>query len=74
MSHNDNIPGRSARRHRPAIWAIAVAIGLAVVALLLFAPMGGDPETGDVEIIAPGTDALQSDGATSTDAAPPASN
>lgn len=57
MSHNDNIPERSARRHRPAIWAIAVAIGLAVIAFLLFAPMGGEEEGGDVEIVAPGTDA-----------------
>jgi len=56
MSYNDNNPERSARRHRPAIWAIAVAIGLVVVAFLLFAPMGGEPETGDVEILAPGTD------------------
>ena len=27
MSHNDNIPERSARRHRPALWAIGTAIG-----------------------------------------------
>ena len=31
MSHNDNIPERSARRHRPALWAIGTAIGLALV-------------------------------------------
>lgn len=57
MSYNDNNPNRSASRHRPALWAIAVAIGLAVVAFLLFAPMGGEEaETGDVEILAPGSD------------------
>lgn len=66
MSHNDNNPERSARRHRPAIWAIAVAIGLAVVAFLLFAPMGGEPETGEVEILAPGTDAGTEDGSTTS--------
>ena len=55
MSYNDNNPERSARRHRPAIWAIVVAIGLAVIAFLLFAPMGGEEETGDVEVLAPGT-------------------
>lgn len=69
MSYNDNNPERSARRHRPAIWAIAVAIGLAVVAFLLFSPMGGEPETGDVEVLAPGTNS-GTEGA-STMSAPP---
>ena len=66
MSHNDNNPERSARRHRPAIWAIAVAIGLAVVAFLLFAPMGGEPEGGDVEVVAPGSDAGATTGTATT--------
>lgn len=58
MSHNDNIPERSARRHRPALWAIGTAIGLALIAFLLFSSMGSDePEGGDVEVVAPGTDA-----------------
>ena len=74
MSHNDNIPERSARRHRPAIWAIAVAIGLAVVAFLLFAPMGSEVEDTTPEILAPGTSSGTEGGSAttveSTDSAP----
>ena len=58
MSHNDNVTERSARRHRPALWAIAVAIGLAVVAFLMFSSMGGEEaETTATEMQAPGTSA-----------------
>ena len=66
MSYNDNNPERSARRHRPAIWAIVVAIGLAVIAFLMFAPMGGEQETGDVEVLAPGTGTTTEGGAAGT--------
>lgn len=55
MSHNDNVPERSASRHRPAIWAIAVAIGIAVIAFLVFSVMGRDEGPANVEILAPGT-------------------
>lgn len=80
MSHNDNNPERSARRHSPALWAIAVAIGLAVVAFLLFAPMGGDePEGAEVELLAPGTSTTAGDppvasGADQGTSSAPASN
>lgn len=57
MSHNDNIPERSARKHRPALWAIGTAIGLALVAFLMFSSMGSDkPAGGQPEVVAPGTD------------------
>lgn len=57
MSHNDNIPERSARKHRPALWALGTAIGLALVAFLLFSSMGSDePAGGQPEVLAPGTD------------------
>ncbi|MDO5529982.1 MAG: hypothetical protein Q4F71_11320 [Paracoccus sp. (in: a-proteobacteria)] len=46
MSHNDNIPQRSAARHRPALIAIAVALLVAALALFLFG--GADPEGEDV--------------------------
>ena len=58
MSHNDNNAERSASRHRPALWALAVAIGLAVVAFLMFSSMGGEEaETTATEMQAPGTSA-----------------
>ncbi|MBV0893083.1 hypothetical protein KTN05_14745 [Paracoccus sp. Z118] len=59
MSYNTNNPKKAARRHKPAIIAIIVAIGLAVLAMILFAPWGSDTE--GVEVIAPGTDALAPD-------------
>ena len=40
MSHNENLPRRSARRHQPALWALAVAVGLAFVALMVMARDG----------------------------------
>ena len=58
MSHNDNDTGRSARRHSPALWAIIVALGLAVAAALIFSSIGSDEsDAADVEVQAPGTSA-----------------
>lgn len=54
MSYNDHNPQRAARRHRPAIWAIAVALGLAALAAIFFLPVGGRKDTGDVKVVAPG--------------------
>lgn len=45
MSHNDDKAERSARRHRPAIIAIAVALLVAVLAYLVFMP--GTDEQGE---------------------------
>ena len=56
MSYNTNNPKKAARRHKPAIIAIIVAVGLAALAMILLAPWGGEEE--GVEVIAPGTDAL----------------
>ena len=44
MSHNDNIPQRSARNHWPAIIAILVALALAVAAFMWF---GASSERGE---------------------------
>lgn len=38
MSFNDNNPQRAARRHTPALIAIAVALMVALVAFLVFTP------------------------------------
>lgn len=54
MSHNDNIPERSARRHVPALTAILVALALAALALFLFGGWGGKDE-GAVGELAPAT-------------------
>ena len=45
MSHNDNNIERAARNHRPAILAIAVALGLALLAFLVFGGWGQRGET-----------------------------
>lgn len=50
MSFNDNVPERSARRHRPAIIGIVVALLAALAAFLWF---GANPERGEVEPAAP---------------------
>ncbi|ARJ68394.1 hypothetical protein [Paracoccus contaminans] len=55
MSHNDNNPARSAWHHRPAIWALIVALGLAALAALFFAPLGGSKESSTPELLAPAT-------------------
>ncbi|WP_299360207.1 hypothetical protein [uncultured Paracoccus sp.] len=77
MSNNEGGLERSGRRHKPAIIGIIVAVSLAVLAFLFFAPMGGDEE--DVETteqLAPGTDALAPEGtaATGTATAPVATD
>lgn len=51
MSHNDNIPERSANRHRPALVAILVALVVAALAMFIFG--GSDPEGEDVSRTAP---------------------
>ena len=38
MSHNDNNPQRSARRHKPALIGIAVALLAAFLAFMVFRP------------------------------------
>lgn len=38
MSHNDNVPERAARNHRPAIIGIVVAVLVALVAYFVFMP------------------------------------
>ena len=42
MSYNDNNVERSARRHRPAIIGILVALALAAMAFFLFVPWQSD--------------------------------
>lgn len=44
MSHNDNDPERSARRHKPAVIAIAVALLVAVIAFVFFIPGAPDQD------------------------------
>ena len=44
MSHNENTPERSARRHSPALIAIVAALLLAGIAALVFGWMNGRPE------------------------------
>lgn len=55
MSNTEGSAERSARRHQPAIWGIAIAILAAIVALLVFGPWRG-PETPPAgEIVPPAT-------------------
>lgn len=74
MSHNENTPERSARRHSPALIAIVAALLLAGIAALVFGWMNGRPEP--VGEHAPASDAVSTmtPGATpaATDAAVPA--
>ena len=46
MSHNDNNPQRSARRHVPALTAIAVVLLAAVVIFLVFRPGTNEENSG----------------------------
>lgn len=55
MSHNDNIPQRSARRHAPALIAIIAALTLAGLALVVFGGLGGQKDDGVVREVAPAT-------------------
>ena len=57
MSNNEGNIQKSARWHRPAIIAIVVALALAALAAMIFAPMGRN-DAGPGGIAAPGTDAL----------------
>lgn len=54
MSHNSNDVGRSARRHRPALIAIAVALLMALVAFLVFTPGANEQNDGIVTTPPPG--------------------
>ena len=71
MSHNDNNPQRSARRHNPALIAIAVALIAAVVAFLVFIP--GAPEEDGIATTPPpaGTTSTEAEGTDPGDATAP---
>ncbi|WP_134724392.1 hypothetical protein [Paracoccus luteus] len=66
MSHNDDNAARSARRHRPAILAILVALAAAALALLFLSPwkthedavqpagaVAEGPATSDAPVVSP---------------------
>lgn len=72
MSHNDNNPARSAWHHRPAIWALIVALGLAALAALFFAPFGGGKDSSTPEMLAPGSGAAATAPAATAGTAAPA--
>lgn len=55
MSNTEGSVERSARRHRPAIWGIAIALLVAVIALLVFAPWRGPVDQPTGEITPPAT-------------------
>ncbi|HRO14016.1 MAG TPA: hypothetical protein PLL33_03040 [Paracoccus sp. (in: a-proteobacteria)] len=57
MSNPEPGLNRSRRWHRPAIIGLVVALLLAVIAMLIFAPLGSGDDDAEVEILAPGTDA-----------------
>lgn len=46
MSHNSNDVGHSARRHRPALIAIAVAVLAAFLAFMVFTPGANEENDG----------------------------
>ncbi len=68
MSHNDNLPERSARRHKPALIAIAVAVLVAVIAFVFFIP--GAPEQDGIATTPPpaGTPTTEAEGTGGADA------
>lgn len=70
MSHNDNRPERSARRHKPALIAIAVALLVAAIAFLFFIP--GAPDQDGIATTPPpaGTTSTEAEGTDADDAAP----
>lgn len=73
MSHNDNIPQRSARRHMPAILAIIAALVLAGIALVVFGALGGDdPAEGNLAPATGGAAATSNPAAPATSAPAPA--
>lgn len=55
MSYNDDNPARSARRHIPALIAIALAILVAVAAFVFFAPESSNED--NLTPIPPSTEA-----------------
>ncbi|MFN4061093.1 MAG: hypothetical protein ACK4IA_10110 [Paracoccus hibiscisoli] len=46
MSYNHNDPEKAARKHKPAIIAIVVALAVAVLAFLVFAPGANEQNDG----------------------------
>lgn len=74
MSFNSNDTGRSARRHRPALIAIAVAILVSVLAFLVFRPGVEKSDDGVTQTPPPAgvplTDAEGRDGAAAPQIAP----
>lgn len=54
MSHNSNDVERSARRHRPALIAIAVALLVAFLAFMIFTPGANEENDGIVTTPPPG--------------------
>ncbi len=70
MSHNDNNPQRSARRHVPALTAIAIVLIAAFVAFIVFRP-GTDEQNAGISTTPPpeGTPLTNAEGTDRT--APP---
>ena len=56
MSNPEPSLSRSKRWHRPVIIGLVVVLLLAVLAMLIFAPLGSGDDNTEVEILAPGTD------------------
>ncbi len=52
MSYNHNDPEKAARKHKPAIIAIIVALAVAVLAFLVFAP-GADEQNDGIATTPP---------------------
>lgn len=67
MSHNDNNPERSARRHSPALLAIAVALIVAAIAYFVLIP--GAPDNDGIATTPPPAE-LPSGEAAGVDPAP----
>ena len=54
MSHNENDPSRSVRKHRPAIWGIIIAVAAAVLLAGVLLPLGSGDDAVTGEVVAPG--------------------
>ena len=70
MSHNDNDATRSARKHRPALIAIAVAV-LAALLLYVVFPAGVDEQNEGIATTPPPEDTPITDAEGAGDAAAP---